>query len=82
MAGHYLSNKRWRYKRPDLRYAGKLRYCQKLRVKYQIYGKGNRWLPEEEEIVRDKIGTDRELCRILGRSIQAIQQKRSQLKNR
>jgi hypothetical protein len=70
------NNKAWRRNR-----AG-----QKRRYYRQFQGnnrqKGKRWTPPEDAQVIAKSPTDRQLSRVLGRSVQAIQQRRLLLRDR
>ena len=74
----YKYNKLWRERHPKLRYCGKKKYCQRNAVNRK--NSGSHWTIEEERLVLSEgRPCDRVLARELGRSIQAIQIKRSKL---
>jgi hypothetical protein len=71
-----------RWKKQNRKAWRRIRAKQKLRYYHQFQKndrkKGKRWMPiEDERITAKDRPTDRELSKVLGRSVQAIQQRRS-----
>lgn len=75
----YKANKRWRLKHPETRYKGKKNYYIKGRA--FAVNRGQCWTRQDEKlIIAQDRPNDRILAKKLGRSIFAIQRKRSNLK--
>jgi len=72
---NYKYNKKWRLSHPETRYAGKKRYYAKSREK--AVRKRAKWQKWEIDLILQKITSDRELAKTLGRSVEAIQIKRT-----
>ena len=78
MAGSYAANKRWRLTHPAKRQAGKKR-------NYDLSATNNannyqHYTTREDTLILTSRLTDRELHRVIGRSVQAIQIRRCKLK--
>jgi hypothetical protein len=74
----YLRNKFWRLAHPKERYIGKARYYRKHRM-----GKINsrvKWTGPDIKIIMEHKIPDVALSKLLGRSVQAIQIKRNEVK--
>lgn len=73
----YEANKKWRLRNPEKRDAGKSKNYNKSR---QFATNSRRpWAPEDVALLSSFDGTDIELSKKIGRSVQAIQVKRSNL---
>jgi hypothetical protein len=74
----YERTKRWREKHPEVKAAERLRYYRQFQKNKRR--KGKRWTEEEDQKItaRNK-RADSILSRQLGRSVQAIQQRRSSI---
>ena len=78
MAGSYAANKRWRLTHPAKRQEGKKRnYASSATNNANNY---QHYTPREDTLILTSPLTDRELHRVIGRSVQAIQIRRSKLK--
>jgi hypothetical protein len=74
----YERKKRWRENHPEARAAERLRYYRQFQKNDKR--KGKRWTEQEDEkITARSAPADSILSRRLGRSVQAIQQRRSSL---
>jgi len=74
----YEINKRWRLRHPQKRNEGK-----KRNYATTSFGNANHrhhYTDHEDDLVLDPPGTDRELHKLIGRSVQSIQVRRSKLK--
>jgi len=75
------AKKRWRKKHPEAKAAERLRYYRKFQQNNK-----RKWKPwtekEDEKITARNKPPDSKLSRQLGRSVQAIQQRRSWLRSR
>ena len=70
--------KRWRKKHPEVKAAERLRYYRQFQKNNRR--KGKRWTENEDhKIMAQDARADSVLSRRLGRSVQAIQQRRSYL---
>lgn len=84
LAKRYDYNKRWRLQNPAKRYEDKKRYHERCRER--IYGDPNKvvrrvWTSREiNAIITENRPCDRAISESLGRTIQAVQVKRSKLK--
>ena len=75
----YTRNKVWRLRHPEKRYAGKKRYCERMRQ--NCSNKNQEWtLAEMKAIMAPDRPNDRILSESLGRSVQAIQDMRSKIR--
>jgi hypothetical protein len=74
----YERTKRWRAKHPEVKTAERLRYYRQFQKNETR--KGKRWTAEEDKKITARNGpADSKLSARLGRSVQAIQQRRSAL---
>ena len=73
---HYQSNKKWRHFNPFLRYAGKKRYYQKTQ---NATNDSKRYDTADEELIFNHDISDSELSVLIGRSVAAIQHKRTNI---
>lgn len=72
----YARTKRWRAKHPEVKAAERLRYYRQFQKNNKR--KGKRWTEKEDKkITARNAPADSILSRRLGRSVQAIQQRRS-----
>lgn len=78
MTKQYEYNKTWRIKHPHKRNNGNLRYYRKTQG---ARNSNTRWTKEEIEMILEHSITDNELSELLGRSVRAIQVKRSKSKS-
>jgi hypothetical protein len=79
MNRHYESNKRWRLSHPEARKAQNRRYYRKHGLGHN---RGNRWSKNEEiMITHPNRPCDVVLSETLGRSVRAIQAKRTKMQN-
>lgn len=77
MPTHYERTKSWRKRNPKMRAVGKKRHYQQTQNAKNGYA---RWTDEHTSMITaDDRPSDRELSKILGRSMQAIQSKRVNL---
>jgi|SRR5579863_2689811 len=75
----YARTKRWRAKHPEVKAAERLRYYRQFQKNDKR--KGKRWTEaEDKKITARNAPADSKLSARLGRSVQAIQQRRSALK--
>jgi hypothetical protein len=72
----YEYNKTWRYNHPEKRYSGKQRYYDKTR---NAPNRRQPWSAEHERLVLEHTIPDSQLSAIIGRSVNAIQRKRTRL---
>ena len=74
----YERTKRWRAKHPEVKAAERLRYYRQFQKNNRR--KGKKWSEEEDrKITARNAPADSKLSARLGRSVQAIQQRRSAL---
>lgn len=74
----YPRTKKWRKKHPEVKAAERLRYYRQFQKNNRR--KGKRWTKEEDrKITAQNAPADSMLSARLGRSVQAIQQRRSAL---
>ena len=79
MTKNYKHNKAWRIRHPDRRYAQKARYYRKHNINKSR--SGHNWTRHEMVAITDSGRPgDVELSRLLSRSVEAIQVKRSKLR--
>jgi hypothetical protein len=73
-----MTTKLWREKHPEVKAAERLRYYRQFQTNNKR--KGKRWTKEEDrEIMARNAPADSVLSARLGRSVQAIQQRRSSI---
>lgn len=78
MSDHYARTKLWRHQHPELWLAMKRRnYAQTQDATNSTLS----WIPAEDRALLGWDGTDRELSALLGRSVRAIQVRRSRLRS-
>lgn len=75
----YKYNTAWRKNHPDRWQKSKKEYYRKRRE--NATNGWTRWTPDELRMVMDQSITDTQLSKKLGRSVQAIQTKRSKLRS-
>jgi hypothetical protein len=77
----YERTKRWRAKHPEVKSAERLRYYRQFQKNNRR--KGRRWTDaEDKKITARNAPSDSKLSARLGRSVQAIQQRRSALNSK
>lgn len=76
--GNYKHNKAWRKRNPDIWQKGKQRYYQQFEA--GAYNGKQRWPISDGNLVLQKNTSDRDLARILGRTVKAIQMYRVKLR--
>ena len=72
----YIATKEWRAKHPERRNEQRRRYYRQFQ---NARNKGKKWTKDELDMILFFGFTDRELSRELGRSVGAIQVKRSKM---
>ena len=76
--GHYQSNKRWRQKNPHLWQQQKSRNYD--RGAQDDRSSGLSYTPQQDRLILNFKGTDRQLAKKMGRTVRAIQIRRSRLR--
>lgn len=72
-----MNKVKWRRENPEKwNEAKKLNYA---RGAADCFSKGHKWSPDEDQMIKDPQYTDRQLNKLLGRSVQAIQVRRSRI---
>lgn len=80
MTINYEYHKKWRKKNPDKRNAERKRNYR--RTQFANRNQGQRYDQDHDWLILNSPFTDRELHKIIGRSVQAIQIRRSRLKQK
>lgn len=78
MSDLYAQNKLWRKRHPSVWQAGKQRYYRQFEA--AAYNRYQSWTVEELELIMGKKYSDREIAAKIGRSVRAIQVKRTRLR--
>lgn len=78
MSNLYAQNKLWRKRNAATWQAGKQRYYRQFEA--AAYNRYQSWTVEELELIMDKKYSDRDIAAKIGRSVKAIQVKRTRLK--